>query len=137
MNTLAEIAVFKSLPEECLQRLEREATRIDPRDGAEIFSQGDPADAIYAIIGGDGHVRIGSGDRRGKRLMVEVFRAGDIFGEIGVIDGGPRTAGAYAEGRVSAVRIKASTFMALLAEQPALGKVYVRYWQIACDVPSF
>jgi CRP/FNR family cyclic AMP-dependent transcriptional regulator len=126
MSLLAEIKVFKMLPHECLRRLEHGATRIDPRNGAQIFSQGDPADSIYAIIAGDGHVRIGSGDRRGKRLMVEVFRVGDIFGEIGVIDGGPRTAGAYAEGRVGALRIKASTFMTLLAQQPVLGESLCR-----------
>jgi CRP/FNR family transcriptional regulator, cyclic AMP receptor protein len=122
MSLLAEIKVFKTLPHESLRRLEQGGMKIDPRDGAQIFSQGDPADAIYAIIGGDGHVRIGSGDRRGKRLMVEVFRAGDLFGEIGVMDGGLRTAGAYAEGRTSLLQIKGSAFLALLAEQPSLGK---------------
>jgi len=121
MTSLAQIMVFKSLPEASLRRLEQGSVRVDPHDGAEILSQGDPADAVYAIIGGEGLVRIGSGDRRGKRLMVEVFRAGDIFGEIGVIDGGVRTAGAYVEGRISLAKISAVVFLELLSEQPTLG----------------
>jgi CRP/FNR family transcriptional regulator, cyclic AMP receptor protein len=121
MTLLDEITAFKTVPRVSLCQLERGGIRIDPRDGAQIFAQGDPPDAIYAIVSGEGRVRIGSADRRGKRLMVEVFRAGDIFGEIGVIDGGARTADAYAGGRVSLLRIGASTFMTVLAAEPALG----------------
>ena len=46
----------------------------------------------YAIIAGDGDVRIGAINRHSKALMVEVLRCGEIFGEIAVIDGGVRTA---------------------------------------------
>ncbi len=99
---------------------------MEPRSGAEIFTQDDPADALYAIVGGEGDVRIGAIDRRSKRLMVEVFAAGDIFGEIGVIDGGARTASAVAEGRVRLMRIGAAAFMAVLAETPQLGIALAR-----------
>jgi CRP/FNR family cyclic AMP-dependent transcriptional regulator len=53
--------------------------------------------------------------------MVEIFRVGEIFGEIGVIDGGARTADAYAEGRISLLRVAASAFTQMLSEEPALG----------------
>jgi CRP-like cAMP-binding protein len=121
MNPLSKITVFKALPPDELSRLEREAVKIQAHNATEIFSQGDPADAVYAILNGDGYVRIGSGDSRGKRLMVELFRVGDIFGEIGVIDGGKRTAAAHVEGDVSLLKIRASTFLELLSHQPALG----------------
>ena len=80
-----------------------------------MFGQGDISDAVYAIIGGDGHVRIGTNHRRGKSLMVEVFHAGDIFGEIGVIDGRPRSATAVVEGRVRLVRIPGAVFLSALS----------------------
>ena len=47
-----------------------------PRDGAAIFTQGDPADAVYAVVAGDGRVRIGAMDQHSKALMVEIFRDG-------------------------------------------------------------
>jgi CRP/FNR family cyclic AMP-dependent transcriptional regulator len=120
-SLLAEIEVFKVVPPEVQHRLERGGRAIQPHDGEQVFAQGDPADAIYAVIGGDGRVRIGSVDRRGKRLMVEVIHTGDIFGEIGVIDGGVRTADAYVEGRISLLRIAASRFLEALANEPSLG----------------
>ena len=99
---------------------------LEPRDGAEILGQDDPSDAVYAIIAGDGHVRIGAIDRRSKALMVEVFRAGDIFGEMGVIDGHPRSATAVVEGRVRVARITAAAFQDALHSNPRLGEAICR-----------
>jgi CRP-like cAMP-binding protein len=121
MNALARIRAFENLPPEAVRRLERGAMPLEPRTGDVIFAQGDPADSVHAIVSGEGRVRIGADDRHSKRLMVEVFAAGDIFGEIGVIDSGARTAAAVADGRVRLMRIPAATFMDVLNETPQLG----------------
>ncbi len=119
---LAPVAVFRDLPAAERSRLEAGSMVLEPRDSAEVFSAGDPADAVYAIIGGTGRVRIGAMDRRTKALMVEIVGVGEIFGEIAVIDGGARTAVATTEGRVRLAKISAVTFRAVLAESPALGQ---------------
>ena len=124
--SLAPVAVFSGLSGAELTRLERDSTILEPRDGAAIFTQGDPADAVYAIVAGDGHVRIGAVDYHSKALMVEVFRAGEIFGEIGVIDSGSRTASAMAEGHVRLMKIRDAAFRATLASCPALGEALCR-----------
>ena len=109
--SLASIAVFSGMTNEELQQLGHGSVILEPRDGTAIFIQGDPADALYAVIGGDGHVRIGAIDRNGKALMVEVFGVGEILGEIGLIDGGFRTATATVEGRVQLVKIQRAAFL--------------------------
>jgi CRP/FNR family cyclic AMP-dependent transcriptional regulator len=119
--SLSLIDVFKGVGVAERDRLERDCTVLEPLDGQAVFSQGDPADAVYAIIAGDGHVRIGSMNRQGKALMVEVFRLGELFGEIGVIDGGFRTASALVEGRATLLRLPAATFCAALAQHPEVG----------------
>jgi CRP-like cAMP-binding protein len=58
--------------------------------------------------------------------MVEVFHAGDIFGEVGVIDGGMRTASAIAEGKIRLVKIRGSAFLAALATSAPLGDALCR-----------
>jgi CRP/FNR family cyclic AMP-dependent transcriptional regulator len=126
MMSLAAIAVFKDMTDEGLSRLEQGSVILEPRDGAAIFTQGDPADAVYAIVAGDGHVRIGAIDPHSKALMVEVFRAGEIFGEIGVIDGGSRTATAIVEGRLQLVKIREAAFRTALANFPMLGEALCR-----------
>ncbi len=124
--SLAEIAVFRDMTVETRSRLERAAQYLDPRNGATVFAEGDPGDAVFAIVAGDGHVRVGSVDRNSKALMVEVFRAGEIFGEISVIDGGLRTAAAVTEGRVRLMKITAAAFLNALAGSPQLGDALCR-----------
>jgi CRP/FNR family transcriptional regulator, cyclic AMP receptor protein len=119
--SLTAIALFSSLDQAALDRLQRSARRLSPRDGTTIFTQGEESDAVYAITAGDGCVRIGSSDRRSKALMVEVLRRGEIFGEIGVIDAGPRSATAVVQGEMAILKIPAAIFRSVLADTPALG----------------
>jgi CRP-like cAMP-binding protein len=121
MGLLSGIGVFAGLTEDRLARLEAGGKVLEPKDGSALFDQGDPGDSVYAVIGGDGRVRVGVIDRRSKALMAEVFRAGDLFGEIAVIDDGPRTAQAVVQGRVRLYRISAEAFRAVLADSPMLG----------------
>jgi len=124
--SLSTVAVFKGMTADALERLALGGTVLEPRDGATIFAQGDLADSVFAIIGGDGHIRVGSIDRHSKALMVEVFRAGEIFGEIGAIDGGSRTAAAVVEGKVRLVKIRGAAFVTALATSPELGDALCR-----------
>src|ERR1700722_8958003 len=124
--SLAQVAVFKGMSVEALNRLEGGAQSQEPRDGATVFAQGDPADAVFAIVAGDGHVRVGSVDRHSKALMVEVFHAGELFGEVGVIDGGSRTAAAVTEGKVRLMKIRGAAFLHALATHPELGDALCR-----------
>jgi CRP/FNR family transcriptional regulator, cyclic AMP receptor protein len=121
MTALLGVAPFEGLDAADLDRIEARSRMVEPRDGAEIFAEGDPADAVYAVVGGTGHVRIGAIDRHSKGLMIEVFRTGDIFGEIGVIDGSTRSADAVAEGRVRLMRIDGRVFLDAINDNALLG----------------
>ena len=117
---LADNMVFRNVAPAIVSRLHHLSRRLYPRDGAEVFVAGDAGDAVYAIAAGPGRIRIGV-ERTSKGMMVEIFQAGDLFGEIAVLDGSVRTASAVAEGRVELVRVGATAFLAALAESPALG----------------
>ena len=58
--------------------------------------------------------------------MVEIFRAGEIFGEIGVIDGRVRTTTATAAGRLRLMKIRQTVFLAALANYPTVGEALCR-----------
>ena len=118
---LEAIECFRDLPPPVLRRLEQGGFAVTPRDGAVIFAQDEPANAVYAITGGDGRVRIASAGGHSKVLMAQSFGVGDIFGEIAVLDGGTRSAEAVAVGRVQLWRIGAAPFLDALHSTPALG----------------
>lgn len=121
MSALRRIAAFQGIDPVELARIEEMGRLLELRDGATVFAQGDPADAVYAIVGGTGHIRIGSLDRSSKGMMIEIFAAGDIFGEIGVIEGSTRTADAVTQGQVKLLRISGSVFLDVLRSNAALG----------------
>jgi CRP-like cAMP-binding protein len=124
--SLTAIAVFRNMSVQDLSRVLPACTFTEPNHGATIFAQGDPADSVCAIVAGDGHVRIGAVDRNSKALMVEVFRIGEIFGEVGVIDGGSRTASAVAMGKMRLVKIRGAAFLAAMASSAPLGDAMCR-----------
>jgi CRP/FNR family transcriptional regulator, cyclic AMP receptor protein len=126
VHPLSGISVFRSLPEPVLDRLWRASATSEPPSGFRLITQGDPADVVFAILSGEGYVRVGAADRRGKSLMLAVFRAGDIVGEMGVIEGMPRTADVVTDGRVRLARIAGPVFMSVLEEFPPLGVALCR-----------
>jgi CRP/FNR family transcriptional regulator, cyclic AMP receptor protein len=121
MTALLGVAAFKGMDPAELDRIEARSRIIEPRDGTQIFAQGDAADAVYAIVAGEGHVRIGTIDRSSKGLMIAISGVGALFGEIAVIDGSTRTADAVAEGRVRLLRIGSGVFLEVLENNPTLG----------------
>jgi CRP-like cAMP-binding protein len=122
MTALLGVAPFKGMDPAELDRIEASSRVLAPRDGARIFAEGDAADAVYAIIVGPGHVRVGALDTSSKGLMISVPGPGDIFGEIGVIERSTRTADAVAEGRVRLLRISSRVFLDALHCNPVLGE---------------
>jgi CRP/FNR family transcriptional regulator, cyclic AMP receptor protein len=64
-------------------------------DGKVIFAEGSNGDWIYVIE--EGEVEI-SQNRDGRRVVIEVLKAGEIFGEIAYISKTPRSATATAKG---------------------------------------
>lgn len=110
--------LFRHLDDRTLDRLATLAVRRSYPRGATLFAQGDPGDALYAVI--TGQVRIGTLAPDGREIFLNIMESGDTFGEIAVIDGQPRTAGAMAATDTEVFMVRRSDFTALLAEEPAL-----------------
>lgn len=60
------------------------------RKGQVIFNEGSRSD--YAFIIQDGQVEVSRRRKDGNIEVVDILGRNDIFGEIGMIDGGPRSA---------------------------------------------
>ncbi len=71
------------------------AERIDEATfpaGTTIFETGQPGDTLYVVRSGE--VEISFRNSTGARILLETARAGDFFGEISLLDSGPRMASA-------------------------------------------
>ena len=83
-----------------------------------IFSRGDPGDGLYVILEGRVGIRTISFD--GKEIILNILDKGEVFGEIAVLDGKERTAGAVAMEAADLLFIDRETFMDVVRSRPRL-----------------
>lgn len=62
--------------------------------GETIFSMGDSGANLMAVV--EGSVQVGVPSPEGKEIILAIMHAGDVFGEIGLLDGQERSADARA-----------------------------------------
>lgn len=65
------------------------------KKGDVIFEEGEVARDMHLVM--SGQVRIFKGKSEANSFVILILKRGDIFGEMGIIDGGPRSATAVAE----------------------------------------
>ncbi|MFT5193341.1 MAG: CRP/FNR family cyclic AMP-dependent transcriptional regulator, partial [Candidatus Promineifilaceae bacterium] len=95
-QALINIPLFSSLSGRERMRLAGSMRQRLYKAGDMVFHEGDPGNALYIVH--SGLVRIYTGGREnGFETSVILFgRPGDVFGELAVIDGEPRSASAKA-----------------------------------------
>jgi CRP/FNR family transcriptional regulator, cyclic AMP receptor protein len=81
-----------------------------------VFAQGDPGDSLFVLV--SGAVRISVRSSEGGEIVLGLLRAPNAFGEIAVVDGGRRVAGATAVGRCTAVSVPRAPLLTLLSTHP-------------------
>jgi CRP/FNR family transcriptional regulator, cyclic AMP receptor protein len=95
------------------------------REGDKVFTQGDPADALFYLQ--KGKVKIATFSRQGKEAVVAILGAGDFFGE-GCLAGQPlRISTAAAIGDSSVVRLEKTAVMRTLHNEPAFSELFMSY----------
>src|SRR3954451_1483129 len=86
---LAEVPFFALLDEQERTALAERLDVVQLKAGATLFNFGDPGEAMYVVRAGA--VELFFKNDVGQRIVFETARAGGFFGEISLLDGGPRT----------------------------------------------
>ena len=94
VSLLAGIHFFDLLNEENRKTLANviDSTRL--KDGEILFHAGEPGDALYIVRSGE--IELYIKDTAGQKIVLNVAQPGDFFGELTLLDQGPRTATAAA-----------------------------------------
>jgi CRP-like cAMP-binding protein len=113
IDLLAQVPLFSALSRRHLRRLAEHADVAAFREGETIVEAGQPGGTFYVLL--EGSARVVRGDRNVDRL-----EPGDFFGEISLLDGGPRTASVIAETPVTTIRIFKRSFDRVVADEPTV-----------------
>jgi CRP/FNR family cyclic AMP-dependent transcriptional regulator len=111
VQTLADVDLFRTLPDEALGRLVESATERTLRRGDVVFDEDDDAAELFVVE--RGRVAIANRSSDGRESVVALMGAGDLFGDMAMFDGGGRSAQARA---LEASVIHAIPYAAIRAE---------------------
>ena len=122
---LRAVPLFGELPEPLLESLAELLVERSFKRGSAIFFEGDPGDALYMIRSGT--VKISRVAEDGREKTLAFFGKGEVFGEMALVDGGPRSAIAQALDDTKLYALLRSDFLSLLAGnvELALGLIKV------------
>ena len=115
---LRQLPLFAGLTDSELTAISRDFTRRQFQPGEAVFYQGDPGYCLYLIE--SGRVRIYVQGQDGHELSVSVFGVGDLFGEMAVIDGQPRSATAVAMDETTVHSLDRDRFWQHVQRRPRL-----------------
>jgi CRP-like cAMP-binding protein len=94
LDPLKDHPIFGEFAPGQIKQLAFYARQRRANTGAVIFRKGDPGNALYGIRSGTVKIAVASVDVR--ETAFNLLYPGDIFGEIALLDGHPRTADAFA-----------------------------------------
>jgi CRP/FNR family cyclic AMP-dependent transcriptional regulator len=121
---LGSIPLFAGIREDVLKELAQSAPLRKLDKGELLFYQTDPSDAVYIVRSGCISLFLATPD--GREMVINEMRAGDCFGELGLVTGLPRSTGAMAREHSLILRIPKDTFMESLDAEPKLMRRVLR-----------
>jgi CRP-like cAMP-binding protein len=118
IKLLAQIPAFASLTASHRSLLAASLGSQTFERGETIFHQGSLGSVLFIII--SGQVRIYTISEVGQELSVTIFREGDFFGEMALLDGQPRSASATAMCPTTTLTLHRSAFLHTLGACPPI-----------------
>lgn len=114
-DSIRSVPLFRELSDRELREVTQVAKQVDHPAGATIATQGEPGMAFHLILEGTADVSV-DGLRRGT------LGPGDYFGEISLLDGGPRSATVTTATPMRSLAIVSWDFRPLLDRFPNITK---------------
>lgn len=111
-----------------LDQLASYARIVRHRAGDTIFLKGSPGTGMMAVV--EGRVKISAPSPEGKDVILNVIEAGEIFGEVALLDGKARTADAAAMTDCALLVLERRDFLPFLRSHP---DVCIRLLSVLCE----
>ena len=113
---LTSLPLFESLNPEERRML---ADAVDHKHipvGQAIFKAGDHGQALFIVVSGS--IELSVTDRAGQKIVLAECRAGDVFGELAMLDAGPRTATAVALEEADLLELDRDDLLLMVTQRP-------------------
>ena len=116
MELLRGVSLFSACSKRELSRIASLADQIEVPKDKVLTREGESGSEFFVVVEGQARVVVG------KRGRVSALRPGASFGEMSLLDQGPRTATVEAETDMQLLVLDARSFSSLLAEVPSVAR---------------
>ena len=113
---LAGIEFFALLQEQDRQALADVVDSISLKAGETLFNAGEPGESLFVVRSGS--VELFIKDTVGQKIVLTISEAGDLFGELSLLDSGPRTATAIALSDTELLMLDRDDLLLLFQKRP-------------------
>jgi CRP/FNR family transcriptional regulator, cyclic AMP receptor protein len=121
-GSLRRIKIFVDMDERQLASFLQYMEVLKLLPNATVFKKGDHGDAMFLVLEGELRARVMVG---GQETTLAVLNVGECFGEMAVIDEGPRSADVVANQECMLLKISAAALKRVFQEAPALAAPFL------------
>lgn len=112
--TLKNLSIFEALPDDRLVPLAKASSLLRVDKNTVVLREGDKTEHVYFVLRGSLRVLVSDAD--GREVILSLLGDGELFGEMGVIDGNARSATVVAAEASDLIVISKTDFKRCLAE---------------------
>jgi CRP/FNR family cyclic AMP-dependent transcriptional regulator len=113
-DVLATLPLFEGVRKRDLRKIAGDAEFAEFARGDTVVATGAPADYFYVILSGEATAT--------AKPAARTLTLGDYFGEMGLLDGKPRSASIVAASELHVMRLQRSAFFAAIERHPAIAQ---------------
>jgi CRP/FNR family cyclic AMP-dependent transcriptional regulator len=113
LDHLAQVPLFSTCSRKDLQKLGKASDEIAVKEGKVLVEEGKPGHEFFLIEDGTAEVRR-------KNRKVATLGRGQFFGELSLLDRGPRSATVIADTDMTLVVLGQREFLGVIDEVPAM-----------------
>lgn len=121
---LKQIRWFDELPDDMLATLAQQVRKHSLNQDEVLFHKGDVGDSLFIIL--SGRIKVFSLDDQGEEVALNQVSAGEIIGEMSLLDYEPRSASVVALEKTTVLELGREDFMEILKRQPELALSVIR-----------
>lgn len=117
-DRLLHVPLFRHLPAPALDELSQNLRLRHFGPGDTVFYEGDPGTSLCVIQ--SGRIKLSLISTSGREVIIDLLGPGDVFGELALLDGEPRSADAVATEGTDLLLLQQQDFLQFLEEHPRL-----------------
>jgi len=121
-GSLRRIKMLAHMDERLLASLLTYLEVINVRQFGEVVTKGEHGDALFMVLEGELRARV---NIDGKETTLSTMGVGECFGELALVDQGPRSADVIANQPSVLIKVSSQALMKMFAEAPALSAPFM------------